>query len=80
GSPDRGSIPLEGLHLTFQFPQSILLFMKQTLDLQIRDIYKLDSKLVKLWSTIKSQLSPENVELFTKYETEMINLGLTPQE
>lgn len=50
--------------------------MKQTLDLQIRDIYKLDSKLDKLWSQIKSQLSSENVELFEKYETEMINFGL----
>jgi integrase len=50
--------------------------LKQALDLQIRDIYKLDSKIAKLWTLIKSQLSTENIELFEKYETEMINFGL----
>ncbi len=50
--------------------------MKQTLDLQIRDIYKLDSKITRLWILIKSELSPENIELLEKYETELINTGL----
>lgn len=50
--------------------------MKQTLDLQIRDIYKLDSKITRLWTLIKSELSSENIELLEKYETELINTGL----
>ncbi|MEM3065495.1 MAG: site-specific integrase [Candidatus Nitrosotenuis sp.] len=50
--------------------------MRQNLDQEIRDIYKLDDRAVRVWRLIKSELSPENVELLERYETEMINLGI----
>ncbi len=46
------------------------------IDYQIRDIYKLDEKITRIWDQIKVKLSSENIELFEKYETELINLGL----
>ena len=50
--------------------------MRQNLDQEIRDIYKLDDRAVRVWRLIKSELSPENVDLLERYETEMINLGI----
>ena len=50
--------------------------MKQNLDQEVRDIYKLDKHLSRIWNQINSTLSNESVKLIEKYETEMINLGI----
>lgn len=50
--------------------------MKQNLDQQIRDIYKLDDRMARVWRLIKADLPLETVELFEKYDTEMVNLGI----
>lgn len=50
--------------------------MRQNLDHEVRDIYKLDKRSARVWALIRNELSPENVKLFEKYETDMINLGI----
>lgn len=50
--------------------------MRQNLDHEVRDIYKLDKRSTRVWNLIKKELFIENVELLEKYETEMINLGI----
>lgn len=50
--------------------------MRQNLDHEVRDIYKLDKRSARVWALIRNELSPENIELFEKYETDMINLGI----
>ena len=50
--------------------------MKQSLDHRVRDIYKLDKQLKRVWNQINSDLSENNVQLIEKYDTVMINLGI----
>lgn len=50
--------------------------MKQNLDHEVRDIYKLDKQLSRVWKQIKSTLSDDSVQLMEKYDTELVNLGI----
>jgi len=71
GSPDRGSIPLEGLHLCVYYPKNILLQSLQ--DVQFRNY---DRRLELTYQKARDNLSKENFDLLEKYDNEMATLGL----
>ena len=50
--------------------------LKQNLDHEVRDIYKLDKQLSRVWKQIKSTLSEDSIQLIEKYDTELVNLGI----
>ena len=50
--------------------------MRQNTSNKVRDIYKLDKHLDRVWNQIKSELSSQNKTILDKYDTEMVNAGL----
>ena len=50
--------------------------LKQNLDHEVRDIYKLDKQLSRVWKQITSTLSDDSIQLIEKYDTELVNLGI----
>ena len=50
--------------------------LKQNLDHEVRDIYKLDKQLSRVWKQIRSALSDDSIQLIEKYDTELVNLGI----
>jgi len=50
--------------------------LKQNASQEIRDIYKLDKQLVRVWKQIHSELSKKDCITIDNYDTEMVNTGL----
>ena len=52
------------------------MLLKQDLGQEVRDIYKLDKQLSRIWKQINSTLSQESIHMIEKYDAEMINCGI----
>lgn len=50
--------------------------LRQNLGQEVRDIYKLDKHLSRVWNQINATLPLESIQLLEKYDSDMINLGI----
>jgi hypothetical protein len=50
--------------------------LRQNTSNKVRDIYKLDRQLDRVWTQIKTELSTQNRTILDKYDTEMVNVSL----